>query len=312
MKVLIDTDIGSDIDDALALLLLLQFPDFELVGLTTVYGDTAIRAKVAKKMLDAAGCRAPVVAGCGEPIGSSMPIWHAGTEGDGVLTPEERSAPLETFGIGSDAPGFIIDMVNTHGRDLTVVCLGALTNIASALRREPSLAARLGPLFFMGGGITFRDPVPAILDPGRPYRAYPSHNVRCDAVAAQEVFASGAPMTILTNDVRTQVWWDGEPVQRIMQASHPPEKKLVGKLLGVWLDYRSRIFKRSMSGTCPHDPLTVAEAMQPGFVQYVQGEMSIQEDAWSIFRLTDAGPHRAGAQVDAAGFLKWFSEMMEK
>jgi purine nucleosidase len=99
-KILFDTDIGSDIDDALALLLLLRVPDVELVGLTTVYGCTDIRAKVAKKILDAAGCSAPVVAGHATPFESPMPVWHAGTEGDAVLTDLERTASLESMDIG--------------------------------------------------------------------------------------------------------------------------------------------------------------------------------------------------------------------
>lgn len=310
MKILFDTDIGSDIDDALALLLLLRLPDIELVGVTTVYGDTATRAKVAKKILDAADCSAPVFMGCGEPLGSPMPIWHAGTEGDGALSPEEREMPIDGFGIGRDAPGFIMDMIHQHGRELTVVCLGALTNVATALRRDPTLAARMGPLLFMGGGITFRGPVPDRLEPDGLYKADPSHNVRCDTVAAQEVFSSGVPMTILTNDVTTRVWWDGEPVRRLMQASHPPERMLVGNLLRVWLDYRSRIFKRPVTGTCPHDPLTVAEAVKPRFVRYVRGKMDIWETAASVFTLDESGPHRAGIHVDANDFLVWFSEML--
>ena len=76
MKILFDTDIGSDIDDALALLLLLRIPDVELIGVTTVYGCTDIRAKVAKKILDAAQRSVPVISGCGTPLGSPMPIWQ--------------------------------------------------------------------------------------------------------------------------------------------------------------------------------------------------------------------------------------------
>jgi purine nucleosidase len=73
MRILFDTDIGSDIDDALALLLLLRIPDADLVGLTTVYGCTDIRAKVAKKILQAACRPVPVVAGLGVPFKSRYP-----------------------------------------------------------------------------------------------------------------------------------------------------------------------------------------------------------------------------------------------
>lgn len=310
MKILFDTDIGSDIDDALALLLLLRLPEVELVGVTTVYGRADVRAKVAKKILDAAGCPAPVVAGRGVPFESPMPVWHAGTEGKGVLSAEELAAPLAGMGISEGADAFIADAVRRHGRDLTLLCLGALTNVAAALRLDPGLRDRMGPLFFMGGGVTFRKPVPAQLVSGERYPADASHNVRCDVQAAREVFGSGVPMTVLTNDVTTRVWWDGEPVRQLIHGAVRPDARLVGLLLDVWLTYRSEIFGRNVTGTCPHDPLTVAEAVRPGFVTYVQGRMEILRDAATAFALDGAGPHRAGVAVDANLFSEWFSGVM--
>jgi purine nucleosidase len=312
MKILFDTDIGSDIDDALALLLLLRIPDVDLIGVTTVYGCTDIRAKVAKKILDAAGRSAPVVAGCGVPLGSPTPVWHAGTEGDGVLSEEERVAPLETLGIAQGASNFVIDAVERHRDDLTILSLGALTNVAAALRCQPSLASRIGHLFFMGGGITFRQPPPRQLEPSCEYTADPSHNVRCDVKAAREVFGSGVPMTILTNDVTTSVWWDGPPVQQLMSSTAPPEAALVGVLLKVWLTYRTAIFGRMITGTCPHDPLTVAEALGSRFVTYCQGTMKVHADATTSFAPNEHGPHRAGVRMDVDGFLDWFSRMMTR
>jgi len=94
MKALLDTDIGSDVDDALALLLLLRLNEPELVGLTTVYGDVRTRAKVARKILDAAEVDAPVHCGAGKPIRTNEAIWHSGTEGSGVLSRLERDSGL--------------------------------------------------------------------------------------------------------------------------------------------------------------------------------------------------------------------------
>ena len=310
MKILFDTDIGSDIDDALALLLLLEIPRVELVGVTTVYGCTDIRAKVAKKILDAAGHPAPVIAGCCVPFESPLPVWHAGTEGKGILSDEEFAAPLAAMGIATGAEEFIIDEVERHGGNLTILCLGALTNLAAALRRQPSLKSRLGTVFFMGGGVTFRQPPPPVLEPGGWYMAEASHNVRCDVRAAQEVFCSGIPMTILTNDVTTRVWWDGPSVQRLIAATAPPEAIAVGRLLDVWLKYRSSIFGRRITGTCPHDPLTVAEATGSRYVSYARGTMEVNPDATTLFTDDEQGPHRAGLGIDAQSFLDWFSHRM--
>ncbi len=310
MKILFDTDIGSDIDDALALLLLLRTPQVELIGVTTVYGCTDVRAKVAKKILDAAGRSTAVFAGLGTPFRSPFPFWHAGTEGVGVLSAEEMEAPPKTMGILEGAVDFMISAVEEHGDDLTILSLGALTNVAAALWQKPSLASRMGPLYFMGGGITFRNPIPPTLTPHHVYRAIASHNVRCDVKAAQEVFSSGMPMTILTNDVTTRIWWDGSPVQMLLTSNAAPEAVLVGRLLGVWLAYRSRIFEQPVTGTCPHDPLTAAEATGSHFVEYCQGTMHVHDDATTSFVPDESGPHRAGITVDVDSFLDWFSQRM--
>ena len=166
MKILLDTDIGSDIDDALALLLLLHLPDVEIVGVTTVYGDVDIRAKVVKKILDARGVEVPVVAGAAEPLLSTSPIWHAGTEGVGVLNPEETEASLEDLGIESGADDFIIDTIRAQPNEIVLVCLGALTNVAKAIDKCPSICQDVKEVFFMGGGVTYRSPLPVSLEAG--------------------------------------------------------------------------------------------------------------------------------------------------
>jgi purine nucleosidase len=237
-----------------------------------------------------------------------MPIWHAGTEGVGILSDEERTAPLEAMGIARGAEDFIVEAVQKHGDELVIVSLGALTNVANAIRQVPSLKSRLARVFFMGGGVTFRRPVPEKLTTEDQYLADASHNVRCDVRAADEVFSSGIPMTIITNDVTTRVWWDGAPVRTLISATSPPEASLVGKLLDTWLDYRTGIFGRRITGTCPHDPLTIAEVMAPQFVTYARGRMTIHGDATTRFVPDEHGPHNVGVRVDADGFLKWFSQ----
>ena len=310
IKLLIDTDIGSDIDDALALLLALQLDEVEIVGVTTVYGQAGVRARVAQKILREAGVDAPVVSGLRTPRGSEMPVWHSGTEGQGLLSKDDLAASLASLGIMEDAPGFIIDQVLSSPGEVTIVSLGPLTNIAAALEREPRLATEVRGLYFMGGGITYPDPVPAALKAGTIYCARHSHNVRCDVASARLVFSSQVPITVLTNDVTTRVWWDGEPVQELLAATSPAEVAAVGKLMKVWLDYRSEIFGKPITGTCPHDALTVAEAAGKHFVDYVNGRMRIHRDATTSFIPDPVGHHRAAARVDAGGFERWMSSML--
>ncbi len=193
--------------------------------------------------------------------------------------------------------------------EITLVALGALTNIAQAITKQPKLCEWIKDVFFMGGGVTYRDPVPRNLQVGQSYRAGPSHNVRCDVEAASIVFESDLPMHILTNDVTTRLWWDGESVRRLIKSSRPLEA-IVGRLLSIWLDYRSDIFDRKVTGTCPHDPLTVAEASGHSFVTYTAGEMSINTDASTVFVPSASGRHWAGVDVEETRFLEWFSRQV--
>ena len=81
---------------------------------------------------------------------------------------------------------------------------------------------------------------------------------------------------------------------------------MVGKQLDVWLKYRTRAFRRPIRGTCPHDALTVAEAIHPGrFVKYVRGRISVHSDGATSFSLEPDGPHRVGIDVDKEAFLEW-------
>ena len=311
MKILFDTDISSDIDDALALLLILHLRDVDLLGVTTVYGNVALRAKVAREILRADGRSAPVRAGVGIPMQSQFPIWHSGTEGIEILDEEQVKAPLRRFGVGEDAAGFLVDQVQNHPGEITLISLGALTNVAHAMQADPRFATSLKRLVFMGAGVTYDKPMPVPLVTETEYFARASHNVRCDSEAAQRVFASEVQITVLTNDVTSRLWWDGEAVQLFCQSRTPAAVRCVAKLLKVWLEYRSELFGEPITGTCPHDALTVAEAVKPGcFVDYTRGWIKVLPDGATTFTVDPNGPHQAGVDVNAGNFFDWFNPRM--
>ncbi len=203
-----------------------------------------------------------------------------------------------------------MDTIAANRGEITVVSLGALTNVAQAITKKPEICHWVRDCLFMGGGVTYRIPVPSQLEDREPYLAKPSHNVRCDVRAAQIVFESALPMRIVTNDVTTSLWWDGAPVQQLIQNTAPPENVVVGKLLDVWLKYRTDIFCQEMTGTCPHDPLTVAEAAGHSFVTYAPGQMTVHRDASTTFVPSPGGRHRAGIDVNCDRFLQWFSSQI--
>jgi purine nucleosidase len=166
-RVALDTDIGTDVDDLLALLTVLGSPELELVAVTTVYGDTVHRARIAAKALRLAGAsHVPVVPGLGAPA-SGRAVWWAGHEGRlfGDVTGE-------TIGEGRDAADLIAAAP-------AVIGIGPLTNVAAALRHPHS-----GPhdVVLMGGDFA---------------SGAAEHNLRSDAASAHAVLASDARVQVV-------------------------------------------------------------------------------------------------------------------
>ncbi|MFX0093734.1 MAG: nucleoside hydrolase [Candidatus Hodarchaeota archaeon] len=310
-RIFIDTDIGSDIDDALALLLALHLKDVKILGINTVYGPTDIRAKIAHKIISTAKRTIPVAAGESEPIFSPLPVWVAGTEGVGILTETEAKAPLGDFNISNDPVKLLTSQVLAHSGEVILLALGALTNVAKALKEEPQLIGALSEIVFMGGGLTYPDRIefPLTLHKDEIYHAHPSHNIRCDVIAARQVLQSGIPMRIVTNDATTRLWLEGSGIE-LFQTTKTPHVQLVGQMLDIWLDYRSNIFHQPIHGTCPHDPFTLAVAV--GRVEYesVRGVLTVQDDSSTDFHIDDNSPVELIIAGKEEKFLSWLSERL--
>ena len=81
----------------------------------------------------------------------------------------------------------------------------------------------------------------------------------------------------------------------------------MGKLLEVWIEHHTKAFGRLMTGTCPNDPLTAAEAAGFGFARYVNGRMAVRPQAQTTLETEEAGLRAAGASVEVGRFLGWMS-----
>lgn len=307
IPIVIDTDIGSDIDDALALLLAFHLTGVKILGITTVYGDSALRAKITHKLVQAAGHNIPLAAGISQPLGSQLPIWFAGTEGKGVLTPEEVKAPLSDFGISANAVDLLVDTVLSQPGKVTVVALGALTNIAQAIDKDPGFVDALGELVFMGGSIVYPGEWPSTLMPDKAYWAGPSHNIRCDVTAARKVLKAGIPTRIVTNDATRHYWLEGSPIERFNTTANPAAR-LVGVMLEKWLEYRSQTFGRPIRGTCPHDALTLAVACNRVKYESVRGTFEIFDEGDSEFQISNESHLEFIVGEKGNQFLPWLIE----
>jgi purine nucleosidase len=246
-RIILDTDIGTDVDDCLAVGLILGSPELKLEGVTCVYGDVRLRARMALKLLKLRRVNhVPVLAGAAQPLLGRRPVYWAGHEGLGLLEAED-----EVLEPGSErAPEFIVRTVMENPGQIHLAAIGPLTNVALAFLLEPRLAQNLAHLTLMGG-------VARALD--RLDLPYVEHNIRCDPEAAQIVFNAGAPLSVLPLDVTTlvRVWPAG--VEQIKLAGTPYHLALA-RQIELYPTYRERGY------TWAHDPLAVAAIIQPDLV----------------------------------------------
>ena len=247
-RVILDTDIGTDVDDVLALALLLCSPELELVGVTCVYADVLLRARMVLRLLGLAGHPdVPVMAGVGRPLLGLAPVYWAGHEGEGLLEPgDDALAPSPEHAVD-----FLVRSVMDSPGEVHLVAVGPLTNVALAFLREPKLAQSLAHLTIMGG---------AARAAGRLDLPLAEHNIRCDPEAAHIVLGAGAPTTLIPLDVTTKTTIDAEGVARIRSGGAPFHEALARQV-----ELYPRF--RETGATFLHDPLAVAAILRPDLVR---------------------------------------------
>jgi len=238
-KVFLDTDIGDDIDDALALALALQSPEINLLGVSTVFGDTRLRAFLAAHLLAVFGrSDIPVAAGIGEPLQHRHPP-------SGVAQAEviPRNLPVPDISKLS-GPELLIKMAADYAGQLTLICIGPLTNLATALRQEPELGGRLRRVIVMGGSSS----IPLA-----------DWNIRSDIEAARIVFSAGIPLTCVGLDITVHCQLRPREI-KLLNKSRTSRARLLSELIVIWREHRP-----SWQPPYPflHDPMTVAALCHP-------------------------------------------------
>lgn len=241
---LVDTDIGDDIDDALALALVLNSPELELRAVTTVFGDTRKRALLASHLLQGYNRPdIPVAAGIGTPLLSR----HApsGVPQAAVLDTVKEVPTISTL----SGPELIIQTAQAFPGQLTLLCIGPLTNIAAALIVEPRLFLSIRRIVMMGGTTNI------------PFAEW---NVRSDARAAQIVLGAGIPITMIGWNVTTRCRMREEDVETI-HMSRVPQVKLLSDLLAIWQQHHPWWHPAE---PFLHDPLAAATLCFPELVKF--------------------------------------------
>lgn len=202
IPVILDTDIGDDIDDTWALALLLKSPELDLKLVVGDYGKAQYRARLLAKFLDRAG-RSDVCVG----IGLDIAPYGEGGQAAWIKDYEIKSYPGKIHADGVQA---LIDTIMKSRRTVTLICIGPVPNIAEALRREPRIAKRAR---FVGMQGSVRAGYGGVKQPQAEW------NVKCDPKACQQVFTAGWNMTITPLDTCGLVTLTGDKYRRVRDST---------------------------------------------------------------------------------------------
>jgi purine nucleosidase len=263
IPVVLDTDIGTDIDDAYALLLAALSPELDLRAVTTVNNDVELRSKIAGKLLRLLGRDdIPVASGSGVSLTPGVTRGWGGHEGRGIdlsdMDPARDIASRDAAAVIAAAARAAHD----EGNPLTILPVGAITNVALALEKHPQEMRLVGRIVAMAS--TFEGF-------GRDC-ARGEHNVACDPIAMDRVLRSGIPITLIGLNVTRQTAMTREQVEVWAERGGPVAQAVAG-MHRVWFDF-IRSDRSSM-----HDPLAVAVAFRPELVHLRPVKASVWLDA---------------------------------
>ena len=259
-KVILDTDIGTDVDDALALAALMGSKEVDLIGITTVYGDVRLRSAIAMHLCSLVNREIPTFAGEGKTI-SGREVWVSGSEGKNYenltsFTPQITSAV-----------DFLVNAVVSQPKSIDVIAIGPLTNIALAIQTNLDFVEKVKRVWIMGGDFT---------------QSKVEHNFKCDIDAARIVLESNVPISILDLPSSQKTIIRMEEIEQIRNAP------ALGALL--YSEIMSWIQPRNQDWTIPHDPITVLSLLAPDFFETSPaGQVKIDSEGMSFWNESPNG-----------------------
>ncbi|HET8776281.1 MAG TPA: nucleoside hydrolase [Candidatus Limnocylindria bacterium] len=249
-RVVLDCDPGHD--DAMAILLAAASPALELVAITTVAGNQTLEKVTlnARRVCSVAGITSvPIAAGCDRPLSRPQVVAgdiHGASGLDGVDW-DDPTVELDPRN-GVDV---IIEAAETG--PLTLIAVGPLTNVATALERAPHIASNLERISIMGGAIGLGNRTPSA-----------EFNIYVDPEAAAAVFAAGVPITLVPLEVTHLALATDEVLARIERLGTPVAAMSVA-LMRFFAETYERVF--GFDAPAVHDPVAVAAVIQPSLVE---------------------------------------------
>ena len=318
-KIIIDTDIGTDWDDALALSYAFNIPNLEILGITTNYGISDLRATVTKKIVDAYlkvhpdKEPIPIIAGSSRPLGSHRELILFGHEGRPFFGKKElKKVSNIDYIMNRDqekAADFIASTIKKYPGQVKIVSIGIPTNIGLALNKHKDIIPLVKEIIIMGCGdfiynkdMKF-DEVLSSVKNGNKINLFPNHNISGDTLATKILFNSGIKVKIVNHMVSSKYKAQGEIIDYFREKSKEVKDlndikepdQAIGLLMNEWFNIRH------INRQYPHDPLTIHESIFGGDkspLLYLRGRIFVLEwAAFSTFIPQLDGPHFLSVKI---------------
>jgi purine nucleosidase len=281
--VILDTDIGDDIDDAFALALVLRSPELHLLGVETAFGDTELRARLVDRYLSAVGRKdVPVMAGVSGPQTNHF-----------TQAPYARQSPDKKHG---DAIQFLLDQIRVHPGEITLIAIGPLTNVKTAIAKDPATFRKLKRVVIMGGSV---------------YRGYddrrsgnthtppsPEWNILCDPAGAQALFAAGVPLFVMPLD-STQIRLENPALGAVLAHGSSLTDQLT-------LLYHQWTGANEWRSPTLFDPVAVTYTLRPDLCPATPLRLEVDDKGFT--RPVDGTPNaQVCLHADEKGFLEFLT-----
>jgi len=307
IHILFDTDPG--IDDSLAILLALASPELKVEGVSAVHGNCSVdQATInALAVLELAKAESiPVARGFGLPLAQPSllaPETH-GNKGLGyAVLPQPHTKPVDQHSVE-----FLIEKILASPEKITLVCIGPLTNVAVAIRKDPRILKAVKDVIIMGGAIRHQGNTTPLAE----------FNVYVDPHAAYMVYHSGMPITLVPLDVTYQCILTHTDVARL-QKIKSPIPKFVADSTRFYMEFHDEF--QDIDGCIINDPLALALTFAPELCDYeehyvdvdLSGGVSLGKTFADFYKLTKQPTNmKVALGVRARDFIELFIQRIAK